>query len=78
MTKTKKIGIAGRFGPRYGTRVKERIRQIESKVRERQICPNCKRKALKRVASGVWVCKKCGSKFAGGAYVVKSEVAEVV
>ncbi len=78
MTKTKKIGIAGRFGPRYGTRVKETIRQIESKVRERQICPVCKRKAVKRIAAGIWGCKKCGAKFSGGAYITKSETVEVV
>ncbi len=77
MTKTKKIGIAGRFGPRYGTRVKSAIRQIESKVRERQLCPVCKRKAVKRVAAGIWKCKKCGVKFSGSAYVVKSDIKEV-
>ena len=78
MTKTKKIGIAGRFGPRYGTRVKNAIRQIETKVRRRQTCPVCKRKAVKRVAAGIWSCKKCGAKFAGGAYEVKTEGVEVV
>lgn len=74
MTKTKKIGIAGRFGPRYGTKVKIGIRKIEEQVRQRHECPSCKRKALKRIAAGIWQCKKCGAKFAGGAFLPKTEV----
>lgn len=78
MTKMKKVGTTGRFGPRYGRRVKVAVKAIESQLRKRQTCPVCKRKSVKRIAAGIWSCKKCGAKFAGGAYATKSEVAEVV
>ncbi|MDY6776474.1 MAG: hypothetical protein SVQ76_00035 [Candidatus Nanohaloarchaea archaeon] len=31
-------------------------------------CPQCQNQTLKREASGVWMCTKCGNKVAGGAY----------
>jgi large subunit ribosomal protein L37Ae len=69
---TKKIGSAGRFGVRYGTKVKNIIRDVESRQKQKQECPYCERPALKRLASGIWQCKKCNSKFAGAAYFPKS------
>ena len=67
----KKVGVTGRFGPRYGTKTKKAIRKIEE--RGKGVCPYCERPALKRVASGIWYCKKCKTKFAGAAYFPKSD-----
>jgi len=77
MGRTKKVGTTGRFGPRYGTRTKEVVRKIEKVQRKRHLCPNCKKKAVFRVAAGIWQCKKCGTKFAGGAYVPKREEVKI-
>ncbi|MFQ6020949.1 MAG: 50S ribosomal protein L37ae [Candidatus Aenigmatarchaeota archaeon] len=66
--KKKKVGSSGRFGPRYGTRTKKIVAAIEKKQKQKQVCPYCERKTLKRIASGIWYCKKCKVKFAGGAY----------
>ena len=71
--KTKRIGTIGRFGPRYGTRTKKLVATIEDRQRKKQICPYCERPVLKRIATGVWYCKKCKTKFAGGAYFPKSD-----
>ena len=64
--KKKKIGAAGRFGVGYGN-PKKKLIAIESKQRKRQSCPFCKGTA-KRKEKAIWVCNKCGKKFAGGAY----------
>ncbi len=68
----KKVGTTGRFGPRYGTRAKKIVAAIEKRQRQKQACPYCERKTLKRIAAGIWYCKKCKVKFAGGAYFPKT------
>jgi len=73
MGKTKKVGSTGRYGPRYGTRTKKVVRKIEKLQKQRHLCPSCKKKAVVRLAAGIWQCKRCGTKFAGGAYVPKRE-----
>lgn len=68
MPRTKKVGIAGRFGPRYGTSVRYRVKKIEEFKRFPLKCPKCETKAVKRASVGLWGCKKCGIQFTGGAY----------
>jgi large subunit ribosomal protein L37Ae len=74
MTKTKKIKQAGRFSARYGTKVKSAVRKIESLQRKKQKCPFCKKNQVKRLASGIWKCKKCNKKFASHAYYLKESL----
>ena len=69
MSGTKKIGSAGRFGARYGLKIRKKIAEIESVQKQRHKCPECFKFALKRIACGIWVCKSCRNKFAGRAYV---------
>jgi len=75
---TKKVGPMGKYGPRYGTRTKKIGGAIERKQRQKQECPYCERQSLKRVAVGIWQCRKCGVKFAGGAYLPKSPVKTIL
>jgi large subunit ribosomal protein L37Ae len=67
---TKKVASAGRFGARYGRRLRKKIINVESQQRKKQKCPYCSREAAKRVAMGIFECRKCNSKFTGRAYVV--------
>jgi large subunit ribosomal protein L37Ae len=67
--KTKKVGSTGRFGSRYGAKLRRRVLDIERRRSEPQRCPSCATRALAREAVGLWKCKKCGLSFAGGAYV---------
>ena len=68
MGKTKKVGSTGRFGVRYGRRIRKRILEVEGAKKESKPCPSCLKPGLKRLSAGVWKCKKCGAKFAGKAY----------
>ncbi len=76
--KTKKLGPAARFGPRYGLRIRNLVRDIEIIQRRWHKCPNCGARRVKRVSSGIWECRKCGYKFAGGTYVPRTPLLDVV
>ncbi len=70
---TKKSMTSGRFGVRYGTRVRKRISEIEAVQKKRHECPVCHYVKVKRVSMGIWGCRHCGAKFAGGAWQPKTE-----
>ena len=70
-TKLKKTKSAGRFGARYGKKVRAKLVKVETKQRIKQICPFCQRKGVKRVSNGIWNCSKCGKKFASDTYYLE-------
>jgi len=72
--KTKKVGPARGFGPRYGVSVRKRYVSIVSEMRKPHTCPRCGLKAVRRESVGIWVCSKCGFKFAGGAYTPTTKI----
>lgn len=72
---TKKVKIAGKYGTRYGVKVRKRMRDMESQKIKRYPCPECCHVAVKRVDTGIWKCRKCGTTFAGGAYAPKPTTA---
>jgi len=61
-------GSAGRFGPRYGRFLRKRVNDIEKITNAKHVCPKCDTAAVSRKGTGIWQCKKCGFKYAGGAY----------
>lgn len=69
MARTKKVGSTGRYGVRYGAKLRRRVLDIDKRRAEPVRCPACATKALRRVAVGLWRCRKCELLFAGGAYV---------
>ncbi len=69
MGKTKKVKRVGRLGSRYGVGIRKRLLKIESKQQKNYKCPFCGFKRVKRKAAGLYVCRKCHAKFAGGAYL---------
>lgn len=76
MGRTKKIGLGASFGARYGTLARKRYVEIVSQMRLKHKCPKCHRKAVKRESVGIWACRKCGFKFAGGAYTPITKLGE--
>ncbi len=77
------LGPLKRYGTRYGKTVKVRAAKIEFEQRKPQLCPNCLKPSARRLAVGIYKCKKCNAKFTGRAYSVsqiieKSALPEVV
>ena len=66
--KGKVTGSSGRFGCRYGRFVRKRVNEIEKISRALHRCPKCDMISVARKGTGIWECRKCGFKFAGGTY----------
>ncbi|VVB61757.1 50S ribosomal protein L37Ae [uncultured archaeon] len=65
---TKKVGTTGRFGNKYGSKVRHAVAKIEASSRAYHVCPQCLRLTLDRQSAGIWKCRKCNITIAGGAY----------
>ncbi|MFH0836652.1 MAG: 50S ribosomal protein L37ae [Candidatus Aenigmatarchaeota archaeon] len=61
-----------KFGSRYGKRIRENVLKANKKSRTLYKCPSCSRVSVKRLATGIWQCKKCSVKYASGAYAFKA------
>ncbi|MHA2009745.1 MAG: 50S ribosomal protein L37ae [Promethearchaeota archaeon] len=73
MSRTKKVGISGRFKSRYGSTLRKRWRLIEERRYGDTRCPRCEtRGSLHRISTGIWHCKKCDARFTGGAYFIET------
>ncbi len=66
--KSKKVGSAGKYGPRYGVKIRRSLGNIQAMKSKTYVCPRCEHESVRKVDSGIWECKKCGYKFAGGIY----------
>jgi large subunit ribosomal protein L37Ae len=75
--KVKKVGPAGTFGPRYGTVARRRYAEVVTGMRVPHECPRCHVRAVRRLTVGVWSCRKCGVKFAGGAYLPATKLGDI-
>ncbi|KAI3996743.1 hypothetical protein MKX01_041043 [Papaver californicum] len=61
MTKrTKKAGIVGKYGTRYGASLRKQIKKMEISQHTKYFCKFCGKYAVKRMAVGIWGCKDCG------------------
>ncbi len=67
-----------RFGARYGRKLRSRVEEIEKKMKEKHKCPQCGREGVKRTSTSIWKCSKCGTTFAGGAYLPETPPGRIV
>lgn len=74
MAEIKRYGAAKRFGARYGRKLKQKFAEVESLHKQSYPCPYCSYAKVKRVASGIWQCRKCDAKFTSRAYTVSKKV----
>ncbi|PWA86405.1 hypothetical protein CTI12_AA140690 [Artemisia annua] len=68
--RTKKAGIVGKYGTRYGASLRKQIKKMEVSQHSKYFCEFCGKYAVKRQAVGIWGCKDCGKVKAGGAYTL--------
>ena len=68
MAKKEKFNSTNRYGARYGKTTKKKIAMAEKGYRGKNKCPYCKKVGVKRVATGIWYCAKCDSRFTARAY----------
>jgi large subunit ribosomal protein L37Ae len=70
MVKEKSLKAGNKFGTRYGRRNRDKFTKLENEQRKLHKCPYCNMLKVKRLAAGIWFCKKCGAMFASKAYTV--------
>jgi large subunit ribosomal protein L37Ae len=56
------------LGAKYGGTLRKRYARVYNVLKEARECPSCSSMRLARSSSGVWTCKSCGYRVAGGAY----------
>lgn len=78
MPKESSSDSTNRFGARYGRKIRKKVSEIEKKQKDNYKCPNCNSQDLERKGTGIWICKKCGTKQAGGAYQPQTSTGEAV
>jgi large subunit ribosomal protein L37Ae len=76
--RTKKVGIVGKYGTRYGASLRKQVKKIEVSQHSKYFCNFCGKYSVKRVAVGIWSCKACGKTQAGGAYTLNTGSAVTV
>ena len=62
-----------KWNVRYGASLRKRYISVQKEKQARYICDVCGKLAVKRIGTGIWRCKSCGTTFAGGAYTPKTE-----
>ncbi len=77
MGRTYKVGPSGSFGARYGTVARKRYSTVITEMRTPHECPQCHIPAVKRLSVGIWLCDRCGFKFAGGAYTPTTKLGQI-
>ena len=71
--RTKKVGVVGKYGTRYGASLRKVIKKIEVTQHATYTCSFCGKDTVTRKAVGIWNCsaKGCNKVLAGGAYTVR-------
>ncbi|OWB51248.1 hypothetical protein B5S27_g2807 [[Candida] boidinii] len=76
--RTKKVGITGKYGVRYGSSLRRQCKKLEIQQHATYDCAFCGKKSIKRGAAGIWSCGACKKTVAGGAYTVSTAAAATI
>merc|ERR1711865_473020 len=66
--RTKKAGICGKYGTRYGATLRKVVKKYEISQHAKYQCTFCGKDSLGRTNVGIWKCKSCKKTIAGGAW----------
>lgn len=76
--RTKKVGIVGKYGVRYGSSLRKQIKKMEITQHATYTCSFCGKDSVRRKAVGIWTCRSCNKTMAGGAWTVATTAAATV
>eukprot|EP00594_Rhizosolenia_setigera_P002182 CAMPEP_0178948452 /NCGR_PEP_ID=MMETSP0789-20121207/5486_1 /TAXON_ID=3005 /ORGANISM="Rhizosolenia setigera, Strain CCMP 1694" /LENGTH=96 /DNA_ID=CAMNT_0020628831 /DNA_START=462 /DNA_END=752 /DNA_ORIENTATION=+ len=76
--RTKKVGITGKYGTRYGATLRKLMRKIEVSQHSTYHCSFCGKDTVKRTCAGIWTCRACKKTIAGGAYSLTTPAAVTI
>ncbi|ROL43733.1 ATP-dependent 6-phosphofructokinase, liver type [Anabarilius grahami] len=76
--RTKKVGIVGKYGTRYGASLRKMVKKIEISQHSKYTCSFCGKTKMKRRAVGIWHCGSCMKTVAGGAWTYNTTSAVTV
>ncbi|KAJ3952371.1 60S ribosomal protein L43 [Colletotrichum tropicale] len=68
--RTKKVGVTGKYGTRYGASLRKQVKKMEISQHAKYTCTFCGKPTVKRHSTGIWNCHACRKTVAGGAYTV--------
>ncbi|KAL1787995.1 septin-5 isoform X2 [Sigmodon hispidus] len=75
---TKKVGIFGKYGTRYGASLWKMVKKIEISQHAKYTCSFCGKTKMRRRAIGIWLCASCMRTVAGGAWTYNTTSAVTV
>ena len=76
--RTKKAGITGKYGNRYGASLRKQVKKMEISQHSKYTCVFCGKDSVKRTNVGIWKCAACKKVMAGGAYILATAQAAQV
>ena len=76
--RTRKVGITGKYGTRYGATLRKLLRKVEVSQHSTYRCAFCGKDSVKRTVVGIWSCNSCRKVVAGGAYSLSTASAVTV
>ncbi|KAF9103101.1 60S ribosomal protein L43 [Mortierella sp. GBA35] len=76
--RTKKVGVVGKYGIRYGASLRKQVKKMEITQHSKYTCTFCGRDAVKRQSVGIWKCRGCKKTMAGGAWTLSTTAAATV
>ena len=62
---------------RYGASIRKRADKVRRDKKALYLCDMCGKTGVKRIGTGIWKCKHCGTTYAGGAYTMKTPAGSI-